>query len=187
MINEIQDFTKNNMNKCILFFKQNINKINTGQASVKLLDNIKIICYNNKKKIPLNQLANITVQDVLTLKIDLFDVSLLKEIEKEIKNFNLGISINIKGKTIFLSFPPLTKERRTQFTKLVYKESEKTKISIRNIRRESNEKIKRLSKEKTINISDSFKAQENIQKLTNHFIKKIEIICKEKELELNKI
>lgn len=184
MISEIKNKVEERMIKCINFFKYKINKINTGRASTDILNDIKVNCYNNITK--LKQLASITVENALTLKINLFDTSLISVVEKEIINSNLGVNVISKSKTIRVFIPSLTEERRKQLIKIIKLETEQSKILIRNIRREFNDALKEKIKIKKISMDYEYKIQEIIQKLTNIYTKKIEDIYILKEIELKK-
>lgn len=186
VINKIYKDTENSMKKCINKFKYNLNKIRTGRASPNLLDGIIISYY--EKKLPLRKLANIIIKDACTLKVIVYDTNILKLIKKNILISDLGINPIIENNTtILLPLPPLTKERREKLIKIVKHEAEISRISIRNIRRESNNKIKFLLKKKIISKDCYRYSQENIQKITKIYIQKIDNLLFEKEKELTKI
>lgn len=185
MIKDITQYTKKNMEKSLFVFKEIINKIRTSRISPDILNGIKIQYYGSLTSI--KQLANITLKDFSTLKIDLFDSSLLKSIEKEIINSNIGINPTIIGNSILVKAPMLSEERRKSLIKFVKKESEKVKIIIRNIRREANDKIKNLVKEKIINLDHERKTQKKIQDLTDNYIEKIKKLSLQKEIDLIKL
>lgn len=182
MINKIKKETEERMIECMNFFKKNIKKIHTGRASPSILNNIRIKYFDNI--VSLNKIASITVENYLTLKINLFDISLIKLVEKEIINANLGIYPQSIGNIIRVSIPLLTEERRKELIKLVKSESEQSKIFIRNIRREYNDKLKVLVKSKKISTDDEYRSQTIIQKLTDIYIKNINNIYNLKEIEL---
>lgn len=185
MTKDIIQYTEKNMKKCLFVFKENINKIRTERISTNILNGIKIKYYDTLTSI--KQLANITLKDFSTLKIDLFDSSLLKLIEKEIISSNIGIYPTIIGNSILAKAPPLSEERRKSLIKIIKKESEKVKIIIRNIRRDANDKIKSLVKNKTISSDYERTIQKRIQELTDNYIEKIKKISLKKEMDLIKL
>ncbi|CAD83345.1 ribosome recycling factor [Candidatus Blochmanniella floridana] len=183
----IDDFQKDvtiNMQKCIDNFKININKIHVGRISPDILSFIKIEYYGVIT--PLCQLTNTVVEQPRTLIITVFDSSMIKFIEKAILESNLGCTPVSTGNTIRVTFPTLTESRRYSLIKMVRSESEKSKVLIRNIRRVSNDKLKTFLRNKEINKDNEHYFQNEIQNLTDIWIKKIILITKEKELELMK-
>lgn len=184
MINDIIQDAEIRMNKCVEKFKKTISKIRGNYASASILDEILINYYD--KLIPLNQLTNIIVENQTSLKINLFDTSLLQIIEKAIISSNLGLNPIINGNQIRVILPTLTEDRRKELVKIVRHEAENSRISIRNIRRDSNDKVKHLLKDKKITDDKEHNAQENIQKLTKVYIKYIDDILIDKEKNLMK-
>lgn len=182
MINNIKKETDSNMKKCLQNFEKNIMKIRTNRASPYLLDGISVEYYG--KKTPIRQLANIVLEDSHTLKINVFDSSMIKAIEKAIMNSNLGLNPCSLGCSIRVPFPLLTENRRKDLIKVVKNESECGRISIRNIRRDANEQVKNLLKKKIINEDQERIFQIEIQKMTNVFIKKIDTLLLKKEKDL---
>lgn len=182
MFNMIERSIDNSMNKCIQIFKNNLLKIRTNRATPALLDGIYIEYYG--KQTPLSQLSNIIVEDTRTLRINLFDNSIKTLVEKSIMNSALGLNPCSIGSDIRIPFPQLTEARRKELVKIVKNESEQTRIYIRNIRRDANDKIKKYVKEKIISEDIERRLQIKIQSTTNNFIKKIETLSLEKEKEL---
>lgn len=133
---------------------------------------------------PLRQLANVVAEDARTLAVTVFDRSLISAVEKAILTSDLGLNPSSAGTTIRVPLPPLTEERRRDLIKIVKGEGEQGKVSIRNIRRDANDKIKTLEKEKQISENDERKAQDDIQKITDIYIKKVDEILADKEKEL---
>ncbi|WP_343192762.1 ribosome recycling factor [Buchnera aphidicola (Taiwanaphis decaspermi)] len=185
MINNILKKTEEKMKKKIFFFKTNINKLRTNYASPELLSNIFIDYYG--KKTTLKEVSNIVAENSFTLKINVFDVNIIKQIEKSILNSELNLNPISKGNTIKLIIPALTEERRKNLIKLVKKESESTKILIRNIRRNSKKYINSCAKSKLINTDENKFYENKIQKLTNVYVKEIDKILKLKVAQLSKI
>ncbi|VFP80303.1 ribosome recycling factor [Candidatus Erwinia haradaeae] len=182
MINDIQNNTEIRMTKCVEVFTQNIRKIHTGRASISILDGIVIDYYGSSA--PLSQLANITVENACTLKINVFDRSIISLVEKAIITSGLGLNPQTVGIDIRIRLPALTEERRYKLIKLVRSESEQGKISVRNIRRDANDHIKLLLKQKKISLEEDRRGQELVQKITDIFIKKIDRILLDKEKDI---
>lgn len=182
MLNEIQKEAQERMEKSIDAFQNHISKIRTGRASPSLLDGIMVEYYGSPT--PLRQLANIVAEDARTLAITVFDKSLTPLIEKAILTSDLGLNPASAGTVIRVPLPPLTEERRRDLTKIVRAEAEQGRVSIRNIRRDANDQIKALLKDKEISEDDERKSQDLIQKATDVAIKKLDAVLAEKEKEL---
>lgn len=182
MINEIQKEATRRMEKSLDAFQQHIAKIRTGRASPSLLDGIVVEYYGSAT--PLRQLANVVAEDARTLTITVFDKSITPAVEKAILSSDLGLNPASAGTAIRVPLPPLTEERRRNLIKLVRNEAEQGRISIRNIRRDANEQVKALLKEKEISEDTERRLQDAIQKLTDTTIKKLDAILAEKEAEL---
>ncbi|WMY97124.1 MAG: ribosome recycling factor [Arsenophonus sp.] len=182
MINKIKKDTQAGMQKSIEVLKIQMNKVRTGRASPVLLDDIFVKYYGIST--PLKQLANVIVEDARTLVINVFESKLVQSVEKAISASDLGLSPCSKGTIIRVSLLPLTQERRKNFIKIVRKSAECARVSVRNIRREANDKIKSLMKYKKISKDHERIAQNDIQKFTDSFIKKIDKELQIKEDEL---
>ncbi|AKC60440.1 ribosome recycling factor [Blochmannia endosymbiont of Camponotus (Colobopsis) obliquus] len=182
MMNDIKIDAEMRMKKCVEAFEDYINKIRTGRASPNVLNDIQVKYYGVLS--PLRQLANIIVEDSCTLIINAFDHKVIPMIMKAIINSDLGFNPLSDGAIIRITLPPLTEERRRYLIKVVRVEAEKGKISLRNIRRLSNDKIKFLLKNKIISLDEEHVLQGEIQKLTDLWVKKMDIILEKKELEL---
>jgi len=182
MIESIYQETKDNMGKSINALKNEFNKVRTGRASLTILDGIRVDYYGTLT--PLNQMATLAVPESRLITIQPWDVSVIKEIEKAILKSDLGLTPSNDGKIIRISIPPLTEERRKELVKVINKMSEDHKIAVRNIRRDSNELLKGLKKDGDISEDDAFKAQDQVQKITDENIKLIDDINKEKEKEI---
>ncbi|CUX97267.1 ribosome recycling factor [Candidatus Hoaglandella endobia] len=185
MINEIRKDTEIRMKKCFDAFKNHINKVRTGRAAPSLLNGIQIEYYGTLT--PLRQLANVVAEDSRTLAITVFDRTLAPAVEKAIIASDLGLNPSSAGTIIRVPLPPLTEERRRDLIKIVRTEAEQGRVSMRNARRDANDKVKALLKEKTIGEDEDRRSQENIQKLTDAWIKKIDSALVEKEAELMEI
>lgn len=182
MLNEIQKDTQDRMDKSLDAFQSHISKIRTGRASPSILDGIVVEYYGSAT--PLRQLANVVAEDSRTLAITVFDRSLSPAVEKAIMASDLGLNPSSAGAVIRVPLPPLTEERRRDLTKIVRSEAEQGRIAIRNVRRDANDQVKALLKDKEISEDDERKAQDTIQKLTDGMIKKLDAILADKEKEL---
>lgn len=185
MINEIKRDAKDRMNKSVDALKSQLSKIRTGRAQPALLDGIQVEYYGSAT--PLRQVANVTAEDARTLAVTVFDRSLIQAVEKAIMTSDLGLNPNSAGTTIRVPLPPLTEERRKDLIKLVRGEAEQGRVAVRNVRRDSNNDLKALLKDKEITEDDDRRAQEEIQKLTDGFIKTIDDVLAAKEKELMEI
>ncbi|AVF37275.1 MULTISPECIES: ribosome recycling factor [Rahnella] len=182
MINEIKKDAEIRMEKCVESFKTHISKIRTGRASPGILDGIMVDYYGSST--PLRQLAQVTVEDSRTLAISVFDRSISAAVEKAIMTSDLGLNPSSAGATIRVPLPALTEERRKDLIKVVRGEAEQGRVSVRNVRRDANDKTKALLKDKEISEDEDRRSQDDIQKLTDIFIKKIDVALAEKETEL---
>ena len=162
--------------------KRDFKKIRTGRASAALLEGIRVDCYETQ--MPLDQVASISVPESRLMIIQPWDQSIIGNIEKGILKSELGLTPMNDGKIIRISIPPLTEERRKELAKLAKKMGEESKISIRNHRREANEMFKDLKNEKEISEDEFHRSQDDVQKITNEFIKKIDEITGQKEKEI---
>ena len=185
MIKEIQEDAGTRMGKSIEAMKQALSKIRTGRAHASLLDHIKVDYYGSE--VPLAQAANITVEDSRTLMVSPWEKPMVQVIEKAIMKSNLGLNPNTAGTSIRIPMPPLTEERRKDMVRIVRAEAEATRVAIRNIRRDANSDFKELLKEKEISEDDERHAQDDIQKLTNHFVDEADKLLADKEAELMEI
>ena len=182
MINEIKQDAQARMEKSLEALKSHISKIRTGRAQPSLLDGLQVEYYGSPT--PLRQVANVVAEDARTLAVNVFDKSLISAVEKAILTSDLGLNPSSAGTTIRVPLPPLTEERRRDLIKIVKSEGEQGKVAIRNVRRDANDKIKALLKDKEISENDQHKAEEIIQKVTDSYIKKVDEILADKEKEL---
>lgn len=181
-VKEIQDKTKELMSKAVSHCKTQLDKVRTGRASATLLDGVKIDYYGTPT--PINQVAGISVPDARTIIVQPFDRSTLSLIDKAIQAAGLGFNPQNDGQLLRIPVPPLTEERRKEFVKMCKKQSEDGKVVIRNIRRDQIETLKKLEKSKECSEDDRKRGEDEIQKLTNNFIKEIDIALTAKEKEL---
>ncbi len=173
------------MDKSILSFKKDISTLRTGRANTNMLDTIKVDVYG--QMMPIDQLATVSVPEARLISIQVWDKANTNIVESAIQKSELGINPQIDGQVIRLRIPDLTEERRKDLIKVLKNMGEKGKISIRNIRREANEDLKKKLKNKTISEDDNKNFEKNIQKLTDDNISNIEKILKEKEKEISQI
>ncbi len=182
MIESVYQETSDGMAKSVAALKKELQRVRTGRASLTILDGIRVDYYGTLT--PLNQMASLSVPESRLITIQPWDISQLKEIEKAILKSDLGLTPSNDGKIIRISIPPLTEERRKQIVKVVHKMCEDHKIAVRNIRRDSNDLLKGLKKDSDISEDDAFKAQDQVQKITDEHIKLIDDIYNEKEKEI---
>jgi len=182
MIESIYQETRESMDKSIDSLKNEFKRVRTGRASPSLLDGIRVEYYGTMT--PLNQMASLSAPESRLITIQPWDVSVIKDIEKAILKSNLGLTPSNDGKLIRISIPPLTEEGRKQLVKVLYKKSEEHRVAVRNIRRDSNDLLKGLKKDGEISEDDAFRSQDQVQKITDKYIKLIDDICKEKEKEI---
>ncbi len=182
MINEVLKETKDRMGKSVNAFVNEIEKVRTGRASQSILDSVKVNYYGAET--PLSQMATVSVPESRLITIKPWDLSVINDVEKAVLKANLGLTPSNDGKLIRISIPPLTEQRRQEIAKGVAKTCEDYKVTIRNIRRDSNEMIKEIQKQGDISEDDSFKAQKEVQKTTNEYIDKLDHNLAKKEKEI---
>ncbi|MTD40953.1 ribosome recycling factor [Erwinia sp. CPCC 100877] len=182
MISDIRKDAEVRMDKCVEAFKNQISKVRTGRASPSLLDGIMVEYYGAAT--PLRQLASVTAEDSRTLKVNVFDRSIAAAVEKAIMTSDLGLNPSSAGSDIRVPLPPLTEERRKDLIKIVRGDAEDARVSVRNVRRHANDKVKALLKDKEISEDDERRSQDDVQKLTDAAIKKIDAALADKEKEL---
>ena len=182
MIDEIYEDTRVSMAKTITSLQNDFKRVRTGRASVALLDAIRVDYYGTQT--PLNQMATLAAPESRLLTIQPWDTSVIKDIEKALLKSDLGLTPSSDGKIIRISIPPLTEERRKELVKQINKMSEEHKIALRNIRRDSNDLLKAMKKDGDISEDDAFKAQDEVQKITDDHIRRVDDVTKEKEKEI---
>ncbi len=182
MKEEILSELRQKMNKAVDALKKDFLKIRTGRASTALLDGIKVDCYDTQ--MPIDQVATISAPESRLITIQPWDQTIMGSVEKSILKSELGLTPMNDGKIIRISIPPLTEERRKELAKLARKMAEENKISIRNFRREANEMLKELKAEKEISEDELYRSQDDVQKITDEFIKKVDKTTAQKEQEI---
>jgi ribosome recycling factor len=182
VIDEIELDAQERMDKSISALKGQFSKIRTGRAHPSLLDGIMVPYYGTDT--PLKQVANVIAEDSRTLALTVFDKSAIQAVEKAIMQADLGLNPMSAGGSIRIPLPPLTEERRKDLIRVVRSEAEQGKVAVRNIRRDANSDIKELLKEKEISEDDSRRGEDDVQKLTDAFVKEIDgiLVAKEKDL-----
>ena len=182
MLNDIKKDAQARMAKSIDALRRTLVKVRTGRASTALVEHLKVNYYGSD--VPLSQVATVTISDSRSLTITPWEKQIVGAVEKAILASDLGLTPNTAGTTIRLNLPALTEERRKELSKVVHGEGEDTKVAIRNIRRDANQQIKDLLKDKQITEDDERRAEEEIQKLTDKSIKDVDDVVKAKEQEL---
>lgn len=185
MVNDIIKDAEDRMKKSLSSLEDAFKKIRTGRAHPSLLDGIMVSYYGTET--PLNQLANVTVEEGRTLVISPWEKPMVTEVEKAIMKSDLGLNPSNNGDTIRVPMPPLTEETRKEYTRQAKSEAENARVAIRNIRRDANSDFKDLHKEKEISEDEQRHAEEQVQKLTDQYIDKVEETYQEKEKDLLKI
>ena len=170
------------MQKSIETFKANLAKIRTGRASPGILEHIMVDYYGNPT--PISQVANLGLADARTINVTPWEKYMVAVVEKAIRDSDLGLNPATQGAVIRVPMPPLTEERRKELTKVVKSEGEETKIAIRNLRRDANEHLKRLVKDKEISEDEERRAQDEIQKLTDRYVTDVDKLVLEKDKEI---
>ena len=173
------------MKKTISSLKEGFMGLRTGRASAAIFDKIRVDYYGEKS--PLNQVANISVPEARLIVIQPFDKSLITEIEKAIRSSELSLNPSNDGKVIRISIPPLTEERRKDLVKLAKSQAEQSRVSVRNIRRDGNDELKKMLKDSSITEDDESKAAAELQKLTDGYISQVNQVLEEKEKEIMEV
>lgn len=184
----IEDFKKDataRMTKCVQQFQADLKKLRTGRAHPSLIENLKVDYYGTET--PLQQLANIGIEDARTLVVTPWDKAAVQAVEKAVYKSDLGLTPNTAGTVIRIPLPPLTEERRRDITKVVRGDAEGARVAVRNVRRDVLQDVKEALKEKMISQDEEKKAQEEIQKLTDKHVAEIEQVLAAKEKEIMQV
>lgn len=185
MIEDIKSEAKERMEKSLDALAHNFNKIRTGRAHPSLLDGLKVEYYGSQT--PLSQVANVNVEDARTLSLTVWDKSMIQDVERAIMKSDLGLNPATAGEVIRIPMPMLTEETRKGFIRQARNEAESARVSVRNARRDANSMLKELVKDKEISEDDERRAQDNVQKLTDDYVARIEKMLGEKETDLMEI
>ncbi len=182
MIKEIYTQSEHHMKRTIETLKENFMKIRTGRAHTGLLDHITVDYYGSPT--PIGQVAQLGLADARTITVQPWEKKMVAIVEKAIRNSDLGLNPATSGDIIRVPMPPLTEERRRELTKVVHSEGEDAKVAIRNLRRDANNKVAALLKEKEISEDDERRAQTDIQKLTDKYIAEVDTLVAAKDKEV---
>ena len=182
---EIIKDAKTRMDKAVEDFKHKLTTVRTGRASTSILEGVTVEYYGTAT--PLNQVATINVPEASLITVQPFDPSLVNDIDKAIRSSDLGLNPSNDGKLVRVPIPPLTEERRKQMVKVTHDMAEEHRTSVRNVRRDANEKLKKALKDKTISEDDERRSLDEVQKLTDQHINKIGELLAHKEAEIMKV
>jgi ribosome recycling factor len=182
MIDDIKKSTEQRMHKTVEALKVDLGKVRTGRAHTGLLDHIHVDYYGTS--MPINQVANVTLADARTIAVQPWEKKMVQAVEKAIRDSDLGLNPATQGEMIRIPMPALTEERRRDLTKVVRHEAEAARVAVRNIRRDANEHLKKMLKDKETSEDTEHKAQEEIQKMTDRHIADIDRLLHAKEADL---
>lgn len=185
MLDVIYDDAKEHMEKSVEAMKREFSTLRTGKVTTAVVDHVKVDYYGTPT--PINQVGNVIAQDATTIAITPWEKGLLGDIEKAIQEANIGVNPNNDGDFIKLFFPPMTLEQRHEIVKQAKVMSEKAKVAIRNIRKDGNDKVKKLEKDKDISEDDMKRGLDQVQKTTDDYVKKIEETLASKEVDILKV
>ena len=179
---DIRKSVEQKMQRSIDAFKNDLSKIRTGRAHTGLLDHIQVDYYGSP--VPISQVANMTLIDARTIGVQPWEKKMVPVVEKAIRDSDLGLNPATQGDVIRVPMPALTEERRRELTKVARSEAETAKIAVRNLRRDANEQLKKLVKDKDISEDDERRASDDVQKLTDKFVAEIDKLVQSKEAEI---
>ena len=182
MIKDTHKDAQARMQKSVESLRHNLAKVRTGRATTALVDHIKVNSYGSD--MPLSQVASVAVTDARSLTITPWDKQMVGAVEKALINSDLGLTPNTAGMTIRINIPVLTEERRRELTKVVHAEAEDATVAIRNIRRDANQQVKDLMKDKQVTEDDVRRSEDDVQKMTDKAIKDVDEVVRAKEQEL---
>lgn len=184
-VKSIQSAHEEKMKKALEALRRELASLRAGRATTSLLDKIMVDYYGTMTAV--NQVAKVAVPEPRTITVQPWEKNMLAPIEKAILKSDLGLTPNNDGTTIRLNIPQLTQERRSELAKSIHKKAEEARVAVRNLRREANDAVKKLEKDKTISEDENKKAQDDIQKLTDKYIKEIDQIMATKEKEIMEV
>jgi ribosome recycling factor len=182
MIPELKKSAEQKMHKTVETLKHDYQKVRTGRAHAGLLDHIQVDYYGSM--MPINQVANVTLADARTIAVQPWEKKMVQVVEKAIRDSDLGLNPAVSGEIIRVPMPSLTEERRKELIKVVRHEAESARVAVRNIRRDTNEHLKKLLKEHEVSEDDERHAQVDVQKLTDRYIAEIDKVLQAKEADL---
>ena len=182
MISDVKQTAEQKMHRSIETLKADLGKVRTGRAHTGLLDHIHVDYYGTST--PLPQVANVTLADPRTIGVTPWEKKMIPVVEKAIRDSDLGLNPATSGDMIRVPMPPLTEERRKELVKVVHKEAEAAKVAVRNVRREANEHLKKLLKDKQCSEDDERRAHDDLQKLTDRYVAEVDRLLQAKEADL---
>jgi len=182
MIDDVRKSAEQKMQRSIDTLKADLAKVRTGRAHTGLLDHIHVDYYGTS--MPLSQVANVTLADPRTIGVQPWEKKMIPVVEKAIRDSDLGLNPATSGELIRVPMPPLTEERRKELIKVVHKEAEAAKIAVRNVRRDANEQLKKLLKDKACSEDEERRAHDDLQKLTDRFVADVDRMLQVKETDL---
>jgi ribosome recycling factor len=182
MINDVKKTAEQKMQKALEVLKYDLGKVRTGRAHAGLLDQVMVEYYGNM--VPISQVGNVGLADARTITVQVWEKPMLAKVEKAIRDSDLGLNPANSGDMIRVPMPPLTEERRRDLTKVVRAEGENAKVSVRNVRRDANEQLKKLLKDKEIGEDEERRGQDEIQKLTDRYVAEVDKALQAKEADL---
>jgi len=182
MISDVRNTAEQKMTRSIETLKADLAKVRTGRAHTGLLDHIHVDYYGSS--MPLSQVANVTLADPRTIGVTPWEKKMIPAVEKAIRESDLGLNPATSGEMIRVPMPALTEERRKELIKVVHKEAEAAKIAVRNVRRDANEQLKKLLKDKQCSEDDERRAHDDLQKLTDRFVAEVDRLLQAKEADL---
>ncbi len=185
MIEDVKKDATERMSKCVAAYRNELKRLRTGRASTSLVEHIKVDYYGTDA--PLQQVANVAVEDARTITIVPYEKSMVTPIEKALMKSDLGITPNTAGQVIRVPLPPLTEERRRDLAKVVKHEAENARVAIRNVRRDVMHELKEMLKEKMISEDEDRRAHDEVQKLTDKFVAEVDHVMSDKEKELMQV
>ena len=182
MLNDVKNAAEQKMYKSLEALKNDLSKVRTGRAHVGLLDHVMVEYYGSM--VPINQVANVSLGDARTINVQPYEKNMIGKVEKAIRDGDLGLNPATSGDMIRVPMPALTEERRKELIKVVRGDGENAKVAVRNVRRDANDALKKLLKDKEISEDDERRAQEEIQKLTDKFVVEVDKMLQVKEADL---
>ena len=182
MLNDVKNTAEQKMHKSLEALKNDLSKVRTGRAHVGLLDHVMVEYYGSM--VPINQVANVSLGDARTINVQPYEKNMIGKVEKAIRDGDLGLNPATNGDMIRVPMPALTEERRKELIKVVRGDGENAKVAVRNVRRDANDALKKLLKDKQISEDDERRAQDEIQKLTDKFVVEVDKMLQVKEADL---
>jgi ribosome recycling factor len=182
MLNDVKNTAEQKMHKSLEALKHDLSKVRTGRAHVGLLDHVMVEYYGSM--VAINQVANVSLGDARTINVQPYEKNMIGKVEKAIRDGDLGLNPATNGDMIRVPMPALTEERRRELIKVVRGDGENAKVAVRNVRRDANDALKKLLKDKEISEDDERRAQDEIQKLTDKFVIEVDKMLQVKEADL---